>query len=482
MHVKTGFMSWTHKELRLFCRRLLWLTIPYVSTGCTAPQNAQLDRLIIGEVMQKSQLTENLHALCLAGGRLSGTQNAFAAERFVLDKAREYGLRNAHLEAFPMPCWRGIETRVARLAPNESPCQGALALCNTMSTPPDGLTAQVIDAGDGKPDDFELLRDQLRGRFALVRDGGDRRSEKMARALEHGAAGLIVVSAADHAPVIGTSHHIPRPEPAIVISHDDGQAIAQLLAAGQTVTLNVQIRTDFWDAEPHNVVAEIPGRSRHADELVLLGAHLDSWDLAEGAIDNGNGSAVILECARALRAVGWRPSRTVRFVWFMAEEQDLRGSHAYVTAHDDQLDKMVAMINVDMPGSPRTLSTSGPPQFVDRLQEFRRSMAGYGLNEQIGKLSGGWSDHAPFVEAGVCSVAVWGELGPGVQNYHTANDKFECADQRATVESAALLAVLVRQLADDPALKPGRYPPDEPPAVAPAPSSPAQSTRPAGRH
>jgi carboxypeptidase Q len=482
MRVKTGYMSGRHKELRLFCRLLLWFTIPYVSAGCTGFQSAHLDQFIIGEVMQKSELSENLRALCLSGGRLSGTENAFAAERFIVDKARQCGLRNVHLEPFPMTCWRGIETRVVRLTPDESPCAGALALCNTKSTPPSGVTAGVIDAGDGKPEDFDLLGDELHARFALVRDGGDRRSEKTARALEHDAAGLVVVSAENHAPIIGTGHRRPRPEPAIVISHDDGQAIAELLAAGQTVRLNVQIRSEIWEAEPDNVVAEIPGHGPHADEIVLLGAHLDSWDLAEGAIDNGNGSAVILECARALRAVGWRPSRTVRFVWFMGEEQDLRGSRAYVTAHRDELDKVVAMINVDMPGSPRKLFTSGPPQFAERLQEFRRGMAGYALNEEIGKLSGGWSDYAPFVEAGVCGIALWGELGSGVQNYHTVNDKFECVDQRATLESAAVLAVLVRQLADDPTLKPGICPPDERPASVPTPSSAAQSSRLAGRH
>jgi carboxypeptidase Q len=481
MHAYSEHIFKTQKDLRRLCLSLFWLTIPYVWAGCTSSQTAQLDRLIIGEVMQKSELNENLRALCQPGGRLSGTDNGFAAEHFVFDKARQYGLRNARFEAFQMPCWRGIETRVTGLDAAGSVCEGAVALCNSTSTPPEGVTAEVVDAHDGKPEDFAGLADTLRGRFALVRDGGERRSEKMARALEYGAAGLVVVSAENHAPVIGTAHRTPRPEPAIVISHGDGQAIASALDQGQVVRLNVRIRSECWDAEPHNVVAEIPGCGR-ARELILLGGHLDSWNLAEGAIDNANGAAVILECARALQAVGWRPRRTVRFVWFMAEEQDLRGSKAYVAAHANELDDIVAMVNVDMPGSPRTLSTSGAPAFVERLEEFRRSMAGYALNEQIGKLGGGFSDHAPFTEAGVCGVALWGELGPGVQHYHTANDKFECVDQRATVESAAVLAVLVRQLADDPGLKPGRCPPGEPPAAAPAQSSAAQSTRPAGPH
>ena len=250
------------------------------------------------------------------------------------------------------------------------------------------------------------------------------------------------------------------------------------MAAGETVQLNIQISSESWDGEPHNAIAEIPGHGPHRDEMILVCAHLDSWHLAEGAIDNANGSAVILECARALRAVDC-PRRHQRFIWFMAEEQDLR--QPCVAAHQDELDRVVAMINIDMPGSPRALWTS-PAAVCRTASAVPRGMAGYLLNEDIGRLSGTWSDHAPFVEAGVCGVTLGGELGPGGRNYHTANDKFECVDQRATIESAAVLAVLVRQLADDLSLKPGRCPPDEPPASALTPASATQSARLAGRH
>ena len=186
MHANSEHIFKTPKDLRRLCLSLFWLTIPYVSAGCTSSQTAQVDRLIIGEVMQKSELNENLRALCQPGGRLAGTDNGFAAEHFVFDKARQYGLHNAHFEAFQMPCWRGIETRVTRLDAASSVCDGAVALCNSTSTPPEGITAEVIDAHDGKLEDFAALADTLRGRFVLVRDGGERRSEKMARASSTG--------------------------------------------------------------------------------------------------------------------------------------------------------------------------------------------------------------------------------------------------------------------------------------------------------
>ena len=242
-----------------------------------------------------------------------------------------------------MPGWRSGETIVTVLGDAPTRLEGAIALWNTLGTPPEGITADLINVGDGKEEDFEQLGDAISGKFVLVNDGGDRRADKMHRALERGAAGLVIVSQPEREPIIGTCHKEPRPEPGLVIRHEDGESLAEKLAAGESVQLNVQITAEVWDAEPRNVVGEIAGCGPLRHETVILCAHLDSWHLAEGAIDNGNGSAAILESARALAAVGWKPRRTVRFIWFMGEEQGLFGSQAYVAAHADELDDVVAV-------------------------------------------------------------------------------------------------------------------------------------------
>ncbi|MGD8453223.1 MAG: M20/M25/M40 family metallo-hydrolase [Phycisphaerae bacterium] len=420
-------------------------------TACQQPHAATLDRLVIGEVMTSSELPENLRALCLPGGRLSGTPNAQTAVEFVADKAREYGLKNVHCEPFTMPGWQVNRTVVTVPGEPDRVLADAVALWLSRSTPEGGLTAELIDVGDGTPDDFASVGDAMRGRFALVRDGHGRRSAKMLLAREHGAVGMIVAERPGRAPIISTCHREPRPEPAVVIRREDADQFAETLAAGGTVQLNVQVDADFWDGHPNNVVAEIPGHGPLAHEVVILSAHLDSWHLAEGAMDNGAGSTAILEAARALAAVGWQPRRTVRFAWFQGEEQGLWGSKAYVAAHEREMADIVVAVNSDMPGSPRQWHTSGGPSAKTFLQALRGRLAGYELSNEVATLGGQWSDHAPFCDAGVCTMTLGGELGEGVIHYHTAGDKYDVVDRRATAEAAAVLAVLIRNLADAPA-------------------------------
>ena len=397
-----------------------------------------------------SELARNLRALCMPGGRLSGSPNGHRAERYVADMLGEYGLRNVHFEPFAMTSWRDRSTVVTLLDDPPHLLEGALSLGNCLSTPPAGISAELIDAGKGTQEEFEALGDRLGGRFALVREGGPHRSRKMTLARQRGAVGLIQVSPLEDRPRVGQCHAEPRPEPGIAIKGSDGVELAERLDAGQTVRLNVKIEAEAWEATPNNVVGEIPGSGPLAGEIVILCAHLDSWHLAEGAIDNGNGASAVLEAARALASLDWHPQRTVRFVWFMGEEHGLHGSRAYVEAHQDELDHIVAVVNADMPGAPRRLSTFGHPEVEEFLQSLQADLAGFEISEEIGNATWTASDHAPFMKQGVCALAVSGDLGPGVKFYHSAGDTYEVVDRRGTTRAAAVLAVLVRRLADLP--------------------------------
>lgn len=396
-----------------------------------------------------AEFTANLRELAMSGGRLSGSPNGAHAEQFVADKLRAYGLRNVHFEPFDLACWIVHETKVTLLTDPPRELEGAVALARALSTPPGGLTAELIDLGDAKEEDFATRGAELRGKYVLVRDGRGWRGKRLKLALEHGAAGLVVMSEPDHAPTIGNGHDEPRPEPAVVIRHD--AELLDRLARGETLRLNIQLDTENWKGRPNNVVGEIPGSGKLAREVVILCAHLDSWHLGEGAIDNGNGSAAILETARALARVGWQPRRTVRFIWFMAEEQGLAGSAAYVRQHQSELDNVVAVVNCDMPGSPRMLAVHKEHLEVEPfLQALRADLAGYELKDEIGHWAGHGSDDASFADQGICTLALGGELGPGVKNYHTPGDTYDIVDRRGTVPSSAVLAVLVQRLADVP--------------------------------
>lgn len=439
-----------------------WAAVLALLLGCQQPRGDVVERLLIGEVMMHAELAANLRALAMPGGRLSGTPNAERAEDFVAGKLRAYGWQNVHFEPFDMNCWTVHETVVTLLTDPPQTLEGAIALARTEATPPGGLTARLVDAGEGGEADFAALAGGLKGAFALIREKGWTRREKIRRALDHDAAGVVFMAAPDHEPHIGGGHATPRPEPIVAIRHD--AELLSSLAGGAAVRVNIQLATENWSCRPRNVIAELPGRGGLANEIVIVCAHLDSWHLGEGAIDNGNGSAAILETARALAAVAWRPHRTVRFIWFMGEELGLAGSEAYVRAHAGELDRIVAVVNVDMPGSPRAFGQFGHPELVPFLEGLRVDLAGYEIADEIGAWSGDGSDHAPFVERGVAALSLGGDIGPGGKFYHLAGDTYDVVDRRATIQSSAVLAVLVRRLAD----LPERPTVHKPPASQPA--------------
>jgi hypothetical protein len=418
-------------------------------TACQQPRGDTIDRQLIGEVMMRSEFSANLRELAQPGGRLSGSPNGERAEQFVANKVRAYGLQNVHLEPFDMHSWSVRETKVTLLTDPPQELEGPVALAGTLRTPPGGVTAEVIDLGEPKEEDFAARGDELRGKYVLVREGRGWRGKRLKLALEHGAAGLVIMAQPDHEATIGSGHEQPRPEPAVVVRHN--QDLLDRLAAGEKLKLNIQLDTENWEGRPRNVVGEIPGHGKRANEIVVVCAHLDSWHLGEGAIDNGTGSAVILEAARVLASAAWKPQRTVRFIWFMAEEQGLLGSEAYVRAHADELDHFVGVFNCDMPGSPRVLATHPKhPEIEPFLQALRADLVGFDLKEEIGRWAGHGSDDASFADQGVCTMALGGEMGPGVKNYHTPGDTYDAVDCRGTIPSSAVIAVLVRRLADVP--------------------------------
>ncbi len=433
---------------RLHFRLVLMLLGTTGLGGCQQPRAAFDDRVVIGEVMLRSEFAANLRTLCLPGGRLAGTPNAEQAAEFVAQKLRAYGLQNVHFEPFEMSCWTVRQTRVSILDDPAHEIEGAIALARTQPTPPGGITAELIDLGDGKAEDFTVRGPELAGKFVLLREG-ESRGPRVKLVCEQGAAGVVFLSRPERAPTIGNGHTSPRAEPVVVIPHDSN--LPDRLAAGETLRLNIQLDTENWNCQPRNVIGEIPGRGPLAREVVIVCAHLDSWHLAEGGMDNGSGSATILETARALTHIGWQPWRTVRFIWFMAEELGLEGSEAYVRQHVGELEHVVAVINMDMPGAPRRLAYNGDPVVEPFLQRLATDLAAYELSPEISRWTGGnGSDYAPFVQHGVCAMSIGGELGPGVQHYHTAGDTYETVDRRGTVQSSAVLGVLVRRLADEP--------------------------------
>jgi hypothetical protein len=279
-------------------------------------------------------------------------------------------------------------------------------------------------------------------------------SVRQALAMEQGAAGIIRDGAKEFAlfTMSGSPSGI-SPVPQVVIANGNYAQFERLLRAGQRVRIAVNVHNTFT-REPvpqYNTVAEIRGTT-HPDQVVLLGAHLDSWDLATGATDNGAGSIAVMDAARILLRAGARPQRTIRFVLFGAEEEGLFGSQAYAAAHQSELAKYQAVLVLDN-GTGRI--TGMALQDHNELRGLWESMfaplASLGpLGVRNGKKTG--TDHLSFQVYGVPSFN-YDQLTRGYNHtHHSQVDNLDHAVPGDIAQAATVMAVNAWQLANQPDL------------------------------
>ncbi len=417
---------------------------------------------ILGAAQVESRAYARLaHLTDRIGPRLSGSPGAAAAQRWAAGVMREDGLANVRLEKVMVPVWvRGVE-RAQVVAPAAHPL-AITALGGSVPTPGGGLEAEVVEV-----DSLERL-DQMgaavSGKLVLFNrdmgrgpdDGYGAVSRLRVRgpsaAARHGAAGVLVRSlgtAAFRLPHTGAlDYHEDAPRiPAAAVSEEDADLLHRLLASGDSVRVRLELGCRLEpDVEEANVVGEITGRERPA-EVVLIGAHLDSWDLGTGALDDGFGVVVVLEAMRLLRALELQPRRTVRAVLFANEENGLRGGRGYAEAHAAELHRHVAAIESDSGGAALAgwgiTAGEGAAEMLSALAAPLRFMGGAVVAE-----GGGGADIGPMKPAGVPQIALRQDASRYFDYHHTAADTLDKVRPEDLVANAAALAVVAYSLAE----------------------------------
>lgn len=415
----------------------------------------QLNRLV-GLAMRSPFLRESAVALIDGiGPRPAGAPNGRRAEELAAVTLRRAGIPLVRREAVQVPLWQVHRASLAVLSPTAfSP--PVVPLANSASTPPQGMLLRLVDCGHGTPGEFAELGQAVSGAAVLVRTGVPRgekwlhRSAKYELAAAAGAAAFLYSPDEIDRPMRSgtvTLSGAPGPIPALSIPAVTGAWMARLLARGEDVQLRVTLLADRIPATADNIVADLPGRA--PDEVILVGAHLDSWDRGQGAGDNGTGTLVLWQAARTLVEQGLRPRRTVRFVSFTGEELGLLGSQAYVRDHAAQLGSVRTMINLDMVGEPTGFATMLQPAAGPWLAGLARRLAGFGITEEVDARLGLHSDHQPFLLAGVPIISVRSRLDNGVRAaYHSSADTFDKLDLGQLQRAAAVTAALLWELAN----------------------------------
>jgi carboxypeptidase Q len=408
------------------------------------------------------------------GPRLTGSAGAAAAVEWALRAFQAEGL-SAWSEPVTVPAWRRGEERAELLAGGvvTGPQRLAVtALGNSPGTPPEGLSAEVVEVRS--LEEVAALGERARGRLvffnhAMARGGpgyGDTaqlRTRGPAAAARAGAAGALVRSLATsslRSPHTGMTswRGASTPIPAAAVSVEDAELLHRLLGRGPVrvrLTLGCGFATPATVASA-NVVAEVRGRER-AEEVVLIGAHLDSWDLGTGAIDDGAGVVMVMEALRQIARQPVAPRRTVRAVLFMNEENGLEGGLGYAERHRQELPRHVAALEADGgAGRPHGFTVTAGDGGLALVTTWATPLSALGVAAV--QAGGGGSDIEPLRAAGVPQLGLAQDTSRYFDWHHSAADTLDKVVPAELSAAAAAVAVMAWQLAEAPGTLP-RVPP-----------------------
>jgi carboxypeptidase Q len=415
---------------------------------------------IIGAALTNNRAYERLAYLTdRIGHRLSGSQNLERAIAWAVAEMKKDDLDNVRTEKVMVPHWvRGEEN--LEMVPSGQKL-AMLGLGNSVATPADGITADVVVVRNF--DELEALGERVRGKIVVYNapftDYGatvQYRLNGASRAARYGAVAALVRSITPtslQTPHTGAMNYDPQQPkiPVAAITIEAAEWLQRNYDRGNAIRLRLKMEAKFLpDAESANVIAELKGTEK-PDEIVLIGGHFDSWDVGQGAHDDGGSCIAAWEAIRLLKELNLRPRRTIRVVLFTNEENGLRGGAAYRDAHRAEIAKHVFAIESDS-GIYRPeglgLASNAPLLARANLIEIAKLLAGVVANRIAA--DGGGADIGPIMREGVVGANLDVDGSRYFDIHHTQADTLDKIDPRDLSLCVATLAVFAYTIADLP--------------------------------
>jgi carboxypeptidase Q len=422
---------------------------------------------IAGQAMMDSHAFEYLTELSDdIGARVTGSPQSKKAIDWGLAKMKSIGLQNVHDEKWTM--WKGW-TRGTAAAEMTLPQHRTLdvdAMGWTGSTPPNGVEGEVAIANFFDLDAEIKNVAKFKGKIVLMVPEGNPKKNFWAMFAQYGDflnaarnAGAVAVIGGQggfkeegmhltHTGILGFARDFAIP--VVDMSREDQSQVERYLAAGKPVRLRLNVQNSFsGPAESANVVGEIVGHE-FPEQVVVVGAHLDSWDLSEGTTDNGVGSVSVLAAAEAIIKSGVTPRRTIRFVLFTGEEQGLLGSLAYIKQHQNEMKNHVANIVLDDGQGPiKEFQLGGHSDLVAAFEPFADSLDNIREIKVTDKTEFE-TDTGPFILAGLPGINLDQDSPDYKYTHHSAADSLEEVKPDVLVQDATVMALAAFWIADRP--------------------------------
>lgn len=431
------------------------------SPSAVSPETRDAVRQLIGDSILNGQAYEYDADLAdMIGPRLTGSANYMRAAEGAVRQFQSLGLANVHTEEWTIPAtWEPIGPATGYLL---SPVEHQLHIYSlgwSPSTPKEGINGEVVYVPSFLPDALDAQKAQVAGKIVLIDGSSYGEKPTLERILggyerlrSFSPTAIITTGIANGAQsesALSFSGMIDA-VPDAQIGLEDSLLIKRLLSRGGPVVMHFSFTNTIRTNVPiPNVIAEITG-SEHPDEVVIVGAHLDSWQPGTGAQDNGTGAASVLEAARAIKALNRPPRRTIRFILFGGEEEGLLGSHAYVRQHMADLPKIDAVLITDTGAEPaKGWYLMGREDEEPSLASLKPLLAGLGadgISSDTGIIF--QTDHAAFDVLGVPSLVLWTGMEKYGTLHHKASDTFDSVVAKDLTQSATVVTVTAYAIAD----------------------------------
>jgi Iap family predicted aminopeptidase len=399
--------------------------------------------------------------------RNTGSKYGKAAEEFVYNLFKDYGLR-VRYEPFDMKRWKRDQASLSIHTPTYAFQVQTLAF--PYSPKYANVTAEVVDVGDGLYTDFARVgKERIKGKIVLSnmwldsfahnqkKIGNPARSHRAHYAYLYGAKGVIFVNkTSGHLLTTGTVSKEAKEIkiPATSISKEHGRKIRRYLATGFPVQAHLHVQGGYEEVRPRNVVATIPGLE-FPQERILIGGHLDTWDMAPGATDNGIGIFAVIDIARAFKQAGIIPKRTIEFFAWMGEEHGLVGSKMFLKRELEQgrIDNIKYYLNIDLMGNPVGYDIEGRLEMKDFLTGVAGTLDELGVDFanrfEDNPTMAAFYDVVTFGVMGIPSLQEVNGLDPHIYKYyHTKRDTFDLVNKKHMQKSSLVMGITLYKIAN----------------------------------